>query len=413
MPRKRTIEILPSGVGDFSILYSPRVRFYMSVRRFTVSDYPLVSWKFSPLHCLIFDLRFLIILWYLESFHHYIVWSLTYAFWLPFGILKVFTITLFDLWLTLSDYPLVSWKFWPLHCLIFDLRFLITLWYLESFDHYIVWSLTYAFWLPFGILTVLTITLFDLWLTLSDYPLVSWQFWPLRCMIFDLRFLILTVFTITLFDLWLTLSDYPLVSWQFWPLHCLIFDLRFLITLWYLESFDHYIVWSLTYAFWSWQFWPLHCLIFDLRFLITLWYLESFDHYIVWSLTYAFWLPFGILKLLAITLFDLWLTLSDYPLVSWKFSPLHCLIFDLRFLITLWYLETFGHYIVWSLTYAFWLLFGILKVFTITLFDLWLTLSDYPSVSWKFWPLHCLIFDLRFLIILWYLESFHHYSVVF
>ena len=81
--------------------------------------------------------------------------------------------TLFDLWLTLSDYPLVSWKFWPLHCLIFDVRFLITLWYLESFDHYIVWSLTYAFWLPFGIVKVLTITLFDLWLTLSDYPLVS------------------------------------------------------------------------------------------------------------------------------------------------------------------------------------------------------------------------------------------------
>ena len=65
----------------------------------------------------------------------------------PFGILKLLAITLFVLWLTLSDYPLVSWKFWPLHCLIFDLCFLITLWYLQtlsdldSFDHYIVWSL--------------------------------------------------------------------------------------------------------------------------------------------------------------------------------------------------------------------------------------------------------------------------------
>jgi hypothetical protein len=328
MPRKRTIEILPSGVGDFSILYSSRVRFYMSVRRFTVSDYPLVSWKFSPLHCLIFDLRFLIILWYLESFHHYIVWSLTYAFWLPFGILKVFTITLFDLWLTLSDYPLVSWKFWPLHCLIFDLRFLITLWYFDSFDHYVVWSLTYAFW-----------------------------------------------------------------SWQFSPLHCLIFDLHFLITLWYLDSFDHYIVWSLTYAFWL-PFGILKVLIITLFDLwLTLSDLDSFDHYIVWSLTYAFWLPFGILTVLTITLFDLWPTLSDYPLVSWNFWPLHCLIFDLRFLIILWYLESFHHYIVWSLTYAFWLSFGILKVLTITLFDLWLTLSDYPLVSWKFSPLQCGILE--------------------
>ena len=221
----------------------------------TITDYPLLSWKFWPLHCLIFDFLFLLLtvltitlfdLWlalsYLDSFDHYIVWSLTHAFWLPFGILKVLTITLFDLWLTLSDYPLVSWKFWPLNCLIFDTRFLINLSYREKFDHYIVWSLTYAFWLPFGILKILTITLFQLWLTLSDYPLLSWKFWPLHCLIFDLRFLILTVLTITLFDLWHTLSDYPLVSWKFWPLHCLIFDLRFLITLWYLDRFDNYSV---------------------------------------------------------------------------------------------------------------------------------------------------------------------------
>jgi hypothetical protein len=87
-------------------------------------------------------------------------------------------------WSHKSITPLASWNFWPLHCLFFDLRFLITLWYLESFDHYIVCSLSYAFWLPFGILKVLTITLFDLWFMLSDYPLVSsnafwsWEFWP-------------------------------------------------------------------------------------------------------------------------------------------------------------------------------------------------------------------------------------------
>ena len=175
------------------------------------------------------------------------------------------------------------------------------------------------------------------------------------------------------------------------------------------------------YFFWR----SLYCLSIDLRFRITPLASWSFGHYVVWSLTYAFWLPFGILKVLTITLFDLWLTLSDldsfdhyivwsltyafdYHLVFWKFWPLHCLIINLRFRITLWYLESFDHYIVWSLTYACWLPFGVLKVLTITLFDLWLMLADYPLVSWKFWPLHCLIFDLRFLIALWYLESFDH-----
>ena len=39
-PRKRKIEILPSGVGDFPILYSPGVRFYISLSHNVVSSTP-------------------------------------------------------------------------------------------------------------------------------------------------------------------------------------------------------------------------------------------------------------------------------------------------------------------------------------------------------------------------------------
>jgi competence transcription factor ComK len=46
--------------------------------------------------------------------------------------------------------PLVSSNFWPSYCLsFFDLHFWLPLWYLQTFDHYIVCpSLIYSFWLP-------------------------------------------------------------------------------------------------------------------------------------------------------------------------------------------------------------------------------------------------------------------------
>jgi hypothetical protein len=64
--------------------------------------------------------------------------------------------------------------------------------------------------------------------------------------------------------------------------------------------------------------------------------------------------PFGIFKQLVITLGVPRVTDSDYPLVSSSICPLCCLSFDLRILITLWYLQTFGHryessyYPIWS-----------------------------------------------------------------
>ena len=432
----------------------------LSILWFTASDYPLVSSTFCPLCCLSFDLRLLITLWYLPPFAHCVVYPLIYGFWLPFGIFHLLPIVLSILWFTASDYPLVSSTFCPLCCLSFDLRLLITLWYLPPFAHCVVYPLIYGFWLPFGIFHLLPIVLSILWFTSSDYPLVSSTFCPLCCLSFDLRLLITLwylppfahcvvypliygfwlpfgifhLLPIVLSILWFTASDYPLVSSTFCPLCCLSFDLRLLITLWYLPPFAHCVVYPLIYGFWlpfgifhllpivlsilwftasdyplvSSTFCPLCCLSFDLRLLITLWYLPPFAHCVVYPLIYGFWLPFGIFHLLPIVLSILWFTASDYPLVSSTFCPLCCLSFDLRLLITLWYLPPFAHCVVYPLIYGFWLPFGIFHLLPIVLSILWFTASDYPLVSSTFCPLCCLSFDLRLLITLWYHQPFAH-----
>jgi hypothetical protein len=157
---------------------------------------------FWPFCCLSFDLRILIILWYLlaillsvlrftdsdyhlVSFGHFVVCPSIYGFWLPFGI------------------------FWPFCCLSFDLRILIILWYLlaillsvlrftdsdyplVSFGHFVVCPSIYGFWLPFGI------------------------FWPFCCLSFNIRILIT-----------------PLVSFD----HCVVCSSSmygFWLPLWYL-----------------------------------------------------------------------------------------------------------------------------------------------------------------------------------
>jgi hypothetical protein len=67
--------------------------------------------------------------------------------------------------LTTSDYPFGI--FWPLCCLSFDWRLLITL--LVSFDHYVVCPSIDVFWLPLWYLLTIVLSLL-LRLTTSDYP---------------------------------------------------------------------------------------------------------------------------------------------------------------------------------------------------------------------------------------------------
>ena len=390
---------------------------------FTDSDY--LFGIFWSLCCLSFDLRILITS--LVSFGHYVVCPLIYRFWLPLWYLLV--IMLFVLWFTYSDY--LFGIFWSLCCLSFDLQILITS--LVSLGHYVVCPLIYRFWLPLWYLMV--IMLFVLWFTYSDY--LFGIFWSLCCLSFDLRILITSLVSfghyvvcpliyrfwlplwyllvIMLFVLWFTDSHY--LFGIFWSLCCLSFDLQILITC--LVSLGHYVVCPLIYVFWLpvWYllvimlfvlwftdsdylfgiFWPLCCLSFDLQILITS--LVSFGHYVVCPLIYVFWLPLW--YLLAIMLFVLWFTYSDY--LFGIFWSLCCLSFDLRILITS--LVSFGHYVVCPLIYVFWLPLWYLLV--IMLFVLWFTDSDY--LFGIFWPLCCLSFDLRILITS--LVSFGHYVV--
>jgi hypothetical protein len=140
----------------------------------------------------------------------------------------------------------------------------------------------------------------------------------------------------------------------------------FWLPLWYLLVIVLSVLWFTSFDYPFGICWLLYCLFFDLRLLSTP--LVSFGHCIVCSLIYIFWLPLW--YLLVIVLSVLWFTSSGYPFgIFWSLS---CLFFDLSLLITP--LVYFGHCLVCSLIYVFWLPFGI------------------------FWSLYCLFFDLRRLI---------------
>jgi hypothetical protein len=125
---------------------------------------PLVSSSFWPLYCLsFFYYDFWLPLWYLQTCDHYIVFPssiMTSDY--PCGIFKRLTIILsFLLLLWLLITPLVSSNFWPLYWLsVFYYEFWLPLWYLQTFDHYIVFpSSNMASDYPCGIFKLLTIIL--------------------------------------------------------------------------------------------------------------------------------------------------------------------------------------------------------------------------------------------------------------
>ena len=99
-------------------------------------------------------------------FDHCIVCTLTCGFWLHLWCLL--TIVLSVLWLTASDYTFGI--FWPLYCLYFDLRLLITP--LVSFDHCIVCTLMASVY-TFGIFR--TSLIMEAWHNHSENTLNSQQ----------------------------------------------------------------------------------------------------------------------------------------------------------------------------------------------------------------------------------------------
>ena len=377
---------------------------------YTDSDYPFgIFWP----SCCQFFFDILILITPLVSFGHCVVSSSSiYGFRLHLWYLLAIVSSAL-LWFTDSDYPFGI--FWPLCCqFFFDIQILITP--LVSFGHCVVSSSSiYRFWLPIWYLFAIVLSVLFGYRD-SDLPLL---------------YLLAIVLSVLLRY---TNSDYPIgILWALCPL--LFFDIWILITS--LVSFGYCVVsFSLIYRFWLplWYlltivssallrytnsdypfgiFWPLcRLLFFDIQILIIP--LVSFDHCVVCpSLIYRFWLPLWYILTIVLSVL-LRYTDSDYPFgICW---PLCCqFFFDIRILITP--LVSFGHCVVSSSIYRFWL--PIWYLFAIVLsvlfgyrdsdLPLWYILaivlsvllrytnSDYPiGILWALCPL--LFFDIWILI---------------
>ena len=395
---------------------------------YTDSDYTYgIFWSL----CCLFFFDIQILITPMASFGHCVVCSsLIYRFWLHLWHLLVIVLSV--LWYTDSDYTYGI--FWSLCCLFFfDIQILITP--MASFGHCVVCSsLIYRFWLHLWYLLVIVLSVL-LWYTDSDYTYGI--FWSLCCLFFDIQILItpmasfghcvvcssllyrfwlhlwhLLVIVLSVL-LWYTDSDYTYGI--FWSLCCLFFfDIQILITP--MASFGHCVVCSsLIYRFWLhlWHllvivlsvllwytdsdytygiFWSLCCLFFfDIQILITP--MASFGHCVVCSsLIYRFWLHLWYLLVIVLSVL-LWYTDSDYTYgIFWS---LCCLFFfDIQILITP--MASFGHCVVCSLIYRFWLHLWHLLVIVLSVL-LWYTDSDYTYGI--FWSLCCLFFfDIQILI---------------
>ena len=344
-------------------------------------------------------------------------------------------IVLSGLQITASDYPFgifklfLSFFFWLLCCLAFQLRLLITplassnFSYPFSFGYCVVWPSNYGFWLPlwrlqaFLVLFRSVIVLSSLQMTASDYPFgvfklfLSLFFWLLCCLAFKLRLLITPLASSNL--------SCPYVGYcVVWPS-----NYGFWLPLWHLQTFLVLFLLVIVLSglpitasdypfgifklFLSFFFWLLCCLAFKLRLLITPLASSSFF----------------VLFLSVIVLSSLQITASDYPFgvfelfLSFFFWLLCCLDLQLRFWLPLWHLQTFLILFLLVIVLSglqkdgFWLPLWRLQAFlvlfrsVIVLSGLQITASDYHFgvfklfLSFFFWLLCCLAFKLRLLII--------------
>ena len=290
-----------------------------------------------------------------------------YGFWLPLWYLLVIVLSVLLL-CTASDY--LFGIFWSLCSLFFFyVRLLITS--LVSFGHCVVCSSSmYGFWLPLWYLLAIVLSVLLL-CTASDY--LFGIFWPLCGLFFFYVRLLIT----------------SLVSFG----HCVVCSSSmygFWLPLWYLLAIVLSVLLLCTASDYLFGiFWSLCCLFFfNIRILITS--LVSFGHCVVCSSIYGFWLPLW--YLLVIVLSVLQYTDSDY--LFGIYCPLCCLFFNIRILITS--LVSFGHCVVCSSIYGFWLPLWYLLAIVLSVI---LQYRDSDYLFGIYWPLCCLFFfNIRILI---------------
>ena len=378
----------------------------LSGLQMTASDYPFgvfklfLSFFVRLLCCLAFKWRLLITPLASSSFScpfsfgYCVVWSSNYGFWLPLWHLQTFlvlmlVIVLSGLQITASDYPFgifkpfLSFFFWLLCCLAFQLRLLITplvssnFSYPFSFGYCVVWPSNYGFWLPlwrlqaFLVLFLLVIVLSGFPITLLITPLASSNFsYPFSfgyCVVWPSKVRLLIT-----------------------PLASSSFSCPF--------SFGYCVVWPSNYAsdypfgvfklFLSFFFWLLCCVAFKLRLLIIPLASSSFScpfsfgYCVVWPSNYGFWLSLWRLQAFLV-LFPLVIVLSGLP-ITLMFTRLASSSFSCPF--------SFGYCVVWPSNYAFWLplwrlqAFLVLFLLVIVLSGLQITASDSP-----FWHLQAFL----------------------
>ena len=206
--------VCPSSIYGFWLPLWYLVAIVLSVLlRFTASDYLFgILW---PLYFLSFDLRLLITS--LVSCGHCIFCPFSiYGFWLPLWYLVTIVFSVL-LRFTASDY--LFGILWPLYCLSFDLRLLITS--LVSCDHCIFCpSSIYGFWLPLWYLVTIVFSVL-LRFTASDY-----------------LFGILNFSFSALLYLCLSLTTLGFMKATFFPLSCMLLCLFMFCVLLYLHSKD-------------------------------------------------------------------------------------------------------------------------------------------------------------------------------
>ena len=330
------------------------------------------------------------------SFCHCVICASIYSFWLPLGYLLVIVLSVPPF--TASDCPFEI--VWSLCYLSIRLQFLNAP--LISFGYCVIRPSIYSFWLPPWYLFIIVLSVppftasdcpFDIFSSLCYLslhlqfliaPLISFGHCVVRPSSYSfwlhLWYLLIIVLSVPPF----TASDCPFDI--FWSLCYLYPHLQLLIALWYLLvivlsvppftasdcpliSFGHCVICTSSYNFW------LPPLI-------------SFGHCVICPSSYGFWLPLWYLWVIVLSVPPF--TASDCPFaIFWSlcYPSLHW-----QLLIAP--LVSFGHCVIRTSIYSFWLPLWYLLVIVLSVPPV--TASDCPFGI--FWSLCYLSIQLRLLI---------------
>ena len=315
-----------------------------------VLDLHILLWQHLSVFITIFDIAFLIFIFYCDNTFMLLPQYFTLCSWPSYFTVTTPLCCYHNIWHCVLDLHILLWQDLSVVTIIFDIVFLTFIFYCDNTFLLLPQYLTLCSWPSYFTVTTLLCCYHNIWHCVLDLHILLWQHFYVVTTIFDIVFLTFIFYcdnTFLLLPQYLTLCSWPSYFTVTTPLccyhniwHCVL-DLH--ILLW-----QHFYVVTMYHNIWHcvldlhillWQHLSVVTTIFDIVFLTFIFYCDNTFLFLSQYLTLRSWSSYFTVTRPFCCYHNIWHCVLDLHILLWQHLYVVTIIFDIVFWTFIFYCD--------------------------------------------------------------------------